>query len=748
MRKFFILFSFIFFTLFSTLFCEENALIFLKNHLGKDELKPVKEKLAAFQQNPPKTLAIVINSTSADLNETLDLAREIYALKAAKKVKLIVYIDQNALGPSALIPFLADELDGSLFIAWGDIPLSAENSMPTNILRNQAVSLISPDANRKEVLTLLAEAMSDPKLFVIDDNGWKLSSDEKDTAHTRISVLGQTLVVNQNQLRELRLINETMPLDAFVKLYEIKTEEEKRDIPEESLLEQNLKEHIKFRSEKYGITGANTIGRIAINDRNSAISQATWIYVKNALEYYKKNKPAFIILELNTPGGEVFAAETISDALKEIDTQHNIPVVAFINNWAMSAGAMLAYSCRFIAVAKDASMGAAEPIVESSQGTQTASEKINSALRADFASRAQFFGRNPYIAEAMVDKDILLVLRHGKVIKLNNESQIRTIGPDPDIIVSQKGKLLTLNAEQLMEFGVADIFLEPKQLEPITDDERKNHKWPFKKELLSEYPFFASIPDAVLDNYEMDWKTKFFVLLANPLVQSALFLGLMLGFYMEINNPGLTFPAGLAAACLFLIILSSFSQEIASWLEVIFVFTGIAIILVDLFVLPTFGLLGITGIILFVIGLFSLMLPGIGSISFEYDTSSFNAAGQAFLERLSWLLATMILGIFIMIFLGRYVMPKFGGFRRFVLQGHEQDASEGYVAGISASDLPKQGAQGKALTQLRPSGKVIVNDTIYDALSAGRFIDKDAPIIVSKIEGGVLIVNEKREEEF
>ena len=107
----------------------------------------------------------------------------------------------------------------------------------------------------------------------------------------------------------------------------------------------------------------------------------------------------------------MFAAQQISDALKELDTQYGIPVVAYINNWAISAGAMLAYSCRYIVVVKDASMGAAAPVIASETGEmKEASEKINSAMRADFAGgRARFFDRNPNIAEGMVDKDLILV---------------------------------------------------------------------------------------------------------------------------------------------------------------------------------------------------------------------------------------------------------------------------------------------------------------------------------------------------
>ena len=135
--------------------------------------------------------------------------------------------------------------------------------------------------------------------------------------------------------------------------------------------EPSFKEHIIIHT-----TGENTIGRIVVGDHSKEINQSTWLYVKKALDYYKKNKPLFVILELNTPGGEVFAAQNISDGLKELDTQFDIPVVAYIDNWAISAGAMLAYSCRYILVAKDGSMGAAEPVFNDGDGSlTTASEK-------------------------------------------------------------------------------------------------------------------------------------------------------------------------------------------------------------------------------------------------------------------------------------------------------------------------------------------------------------------------------------
>lgn len=504
-------------------------------------------------------------------------------------------------------------------------------------------------------------------------------------------------------------------------------------------LQEKLQQHIRYNAE-----APNIIGHIIIEDHSSQISQSTWLYVKKALDYYKDTRPIFIILELNTPGGEVFAAQKISDALKEMDIQLSIPVVVYINNWAISAGAMLAYSGRYITTVKDGSMGAAEPIIMSETGEhKTASEKENSAIRTDFASRAGFFDRNPYIAEAMVDKDVILVLRDGKIIKLDSESQIKADGANPDVIISPKGKLLTLSADQMYRYGVADMVLLPERLQPITDAEKESGKWPASKMLLFHQPFFKEIPNASIDSYQVDWKTRFFALLSTPAVASMLMLGIMVGFYMEFSTPGFGLPGTVAVTCLILVILSSFALEIANWLELILLCIGLAIILVDVFVLPTFGLLGVIGALFFFGGLIGMMVPGIGSVSYEFDTNTFNAAGDSVLERIGWLCASIVLSFIIMVLLARFMTPKMAAYSKLVLQGNEQS---GYIASDDPSLLPQPGSEGVAAATLRPAGKVIIEDKLYDAISSGGFIEKDSSIVVLRLDGSVIVVGKRVEQ--
>lgn len=724
------------------------TILSLKGYLSKDELKTASEQLNSIATDQP--LVIILNSTSGDLIQALDLTKKIYELKTEKHLPVVVYIQDNAVGPGAIFPFLADTLYTSNFISWGDIPFGNEKVFSSNVLRNRVTNLIDSKQPKGNLLRVLASGMVDPSIQIVEENNsWRISNDAEGSKLPTLSSKGETLIVNHNQMNELGIVKGILNDDQFKALYPIAQEVSPAAssfpvVPQMTVshkdFEEELKKHIVFNP-----AGPNTIGHILIEDHSVAITQATWLYVKSALDQYKETKPTFIILELNTPGGEVFAAQKISDALKDIDTQFNIPVVAYINNWAISAGAMLAYSCRFIVVAKDGSMGAAEPVYEGAEGKmETASEKVNSALRADFANRARFFDRNPLIAEAMVDKDLIIVLRYGKVVKLDNENQIRTDGTDPDVVISPKGKLLTLDAEQMMSLGVADLMLPPTKTPAITAEEVEIGSWPASKNAIFHQPFFDSIPNATISTYQMDWKMRFFTFLASPVVSSLLMLGLMLGFYLEATTPGFGLPGTLAVTCLFLIMLSSFSLEIANWLEVILLFTGLAVILVELFVLPTFGLLGFIGIVFFLMGLFGMMLPGASSVGFEYDTQTWNAAGTAFFERLAWLCGTLVLGFVLIAILARFVTPKLAGISRLVLKGNEQ---VGYTSVENLAELPKPGSRGEALTTLRPSGKIVIDNIQYDAMSSGPFIEKGHSIVVTGTDSATLIVAEEKDRE-
>ena len=191
---------------------DEPALMILRGHLSREEVQKREEQLASLKA---PLLIIEINSTSGELVPALDLAKKLYELKIEKGLQTVVYIEDNAVGPAAILPFLADKLYISLSVSWGDIPLGTAQALSTNILRNRVVSFISPANPQAALLSLLAAGMSDPSVQIVDDKGWKIASDEKDRSLPSLSSPGAPLVVNQNQLQQLKLVSGVMPLEKF-----------------------------------------------------------------------------------------------------------------------------------------------------------------------------------------------------------------------------------------------------------------------------------------------------------------------------------------------------------------------------------------------------------------------------------------------------------------------------------------------------------------------------------------------------
>ena len=439
--------------------------------------------------------------------------------------------------------------------------------------------------------------------------------------------------------------------------------------------------------------GAEKYGHLKL-EKEHPIDQSTLLYVKHALQKFEEEGVKLIVLDMDTPGGEVFSAMKISSLLRE----QKVPVIAYVNDWAISAGALLAYSCPQIVVNRGSIMGAAEPVLMGGSEPKPASEKTVSALRAEFASTAEVFHRNPYIAEAMVDKDILLVERKGKVMKAD---EVRR----GDRVISGEGKLLTLRGEELITLGVAD-------------------------EIVDGYLPQVSEMEAVTYSH---WKIYFYSFLTSPLVASLLMMAMMAGFYMEMSSPGFGWPGVIALSSLAVILLTNFTLYTADYLELIFLIIGAVLLMVEIFVIPGFGLVGILGLIFMVGGLFLLSIPfvNVGDL-LTFKINFFEK--EALMSRLSWLLLFFILSCATLALLAKLFSKKILKHSKLILNERLDHPQLSFQ--INAGEM------GKAYTNMRPSGKVMIGQEVYDGLSQGTFIEKGAAITVIRQEGEKVIVKE------
>jgi membrane-bound serine protease (ClpP class) len=449
---------------------------------------------------------------------------------------------------------------------------------------------------------------------------------------------------------------------------------------EKAPIDQRLGEMIHYEK-----AGGNLVGYLYIGP-DHPIDHSTYLQIKFALEEYKKRNVIFVLLRLNTPGGDAFSAMEIAELLRRFDRETHIPVVGLVYNWALSSGAMIAYSCRFIAITENALMGTAEPVIAGQDSkTEFAPKKMIPALRSEFANVAKFYCRNPLIAEAMVDRDIVLVKRKGQIIQLSDYREVQMLGADPDQVITTVGKRLILDAHRLVDLGVADLITPITATSSITIQQQVFGIWPADQSQLFNYPFFADIPDAQII-YFHNWIIDVLSFLTTPLVCALLMIGLLIGIYLGI------------------------------------------------YILAKARFLALIGFLLILLGIFVLLLPNFQSLQFSWNWRGWNLPAIEFMHQCVFYLSALLFALIIIAILARFVTPHL------VKKNRITPEKEGPP---ETKNLPLIGAEGEAFTSLHPGGKVLIHFHLYDALTDGTFIERGEKVIVIKIQGSAIVVTKK-----
>lgn len=398
---------------------------------------------------------------------------------------------------------------------------------------------------------------------------------------------------------------------------------------------------------------------------NGTIENGLAPYVARSLSEAEAAGARLVVLDIDTPGGRIDAAERIVDAVRRSPVQ----VVAYINPRAWSAGAMVALAADQIWVAPGGALGAATPVDGS--GTK-ASEKMVSAMRAEFRSLAEAAGRNPAIAEAMVDE---------------------ALGVEG---LATPGQLLSLTSNQALEVGFAE-----GQAASLDD-------------LIGE----LGLGGAQVRTLDATWAENLVRFLTNPLVAPMLLSLGMLGLIFEIKAGAFGLGGLLSLASLGLFFGSSFLLGLAGWEEIILLGVGLIALGVEAFVLPGFGVAGILGIAA-VSG--AMVMALLGSTPTGGDITMALAV-----------LGTALVITAAVFFTWLRRLPNSERWEGLLLRGSVH-RDEGYLSAPSRGELI--GKVGVALTDLRPSGTALVADERIDVVSEGEWVKAGAEVIVVRSEG-------------
>ncbi len=384
-----------------------------------------------------------------------------------------------------------------------------------------------------------------------------------------------------------------------------------------------------------------------------------------------------ILFRINTFGGRVDAATQIKDAIIGTD----LLTIAFINNRAISAGALIAISCDKIVMVPGSSIGAATVV---DQAGEKVGEKYQSYMRSEMRSTAERNGRRTDIAQGMVDERVVI---EGLV---------------------DSTQLVTLTSNESYKYGIADTLLE-------SIDEVLKH-------------FNLAGAESVIER--SNWAEDVVRFLNNPVISSILIMIGFFGLFAEIKSPGWGVPgtAGLLALTLFFG--SSYILQLASIVEILMFLVGLGLVLLEVFVIPGFGIAGISGILLIIASLFLALIGADPFIDMK-------AVSMAVIQ----LTVALVLSIILIIILAKF-LPRTTIFKKFVLSVEEKSEA-GFVSHTTSVDMV--GKKGKALTDLRPSGTAEIDGKRVDVVTDSEFIEKGSSLEVIEVEGIRVVVRELKD---
>ncbi len=476
-------------------------------------------------------------------------------------------------------------------------------------------------------------------------------------------------------------------------------------------------------------TGYLPAVKAAVIPCTDMIDDGLYKSIQRRTEIALNNGAQYLIYEIDTYGGDLFAAFDISNYfLHEVNPKAH--TVAFVTQKAISAGAMISVACKDIIMKENTTIGDCAPIQMGGKLEGVEREKVETVTRSAFVNAANANGYPEALLKAMVTIQIEVYkvknLQTGKYEffegdKLPKDPQVYDIN-DKEII-DRNTELLTLTASQAVDYGVARAQV---------------------KDLAGGLEFLARRDNVTfLPNIPVlttNWSEEMVRWLNSPTVMGILVMIALLGVYIEFNTPGAVLPAAVAGICFVIIIGSKYLTGMANWLEIAIFITGLLLLAVEVFILPGFGIAGVLGAFCILVGFLGMLVKNPPDkvpwpqTPFEWGQMNNNiiALGSA--------LAAFIV---ILPFLTKY-LPRIPIARKLMLAAPMQSAAapDSGVPMPSENPLVEIGQKGVTISQLRPSGIARFGQERINVVSRGEFIDVNKEIIVADIEGNNIVVKE------
>jgi len=450
----------------------------------------------------------------------------------------------------------------------------------------------------------------------------------------------------------------------------------------------------------------------------------------------------YLIYEIGTYGGFLDSADNISKyfILREgwPESGKKARTVAYITTEAISAGAMISVSCQDIIMRENTTIGDCAPIALGGKLEGVEREKTESFVRGTFERAAEANGYPKPLLKAMVTMQI-------EVYRVKNlESgeyeffETDDLPKDPNKYdlenqerVVKDNELLTLTASQAEKYKITRAVVKDRAGALAFLAERDGVTFTREPMVL-----------------ETSWSEEMIRWLYSPAVMGVLIMIALLGVYMELSTPGIGLPGLAAAICFAIIIGSKYLVGLANWVEVALFIAGLVLLMIEIFLLPGFGIAGTLGIICILFGLFGMFIKNPPD-SLPWPESPLDwriflngllglSLGFVGFAVLAWLLAKYLPKVQ---FLSGLILVPTAAKQARVVQVSMTFPPEIKSTAINVGDI------GEVTTILRPTGKARFGDAIVDVVATAEFLGKGTKVEIIEIHGNRVVVKKQTTDE-
>ncbi|MFT7618806.1 MAG: membrane-bound serine protease (ClpP class) [Planctomycetota bacterium] len=466
--------------------------------------------------------------------------------------------------------------------------------------------------------------------------------------------------------------------------------------------------------------------------KNRVVDETLYEQVAKAIEAQAPYENVALIFEIDSGGGRVDSARLIVDLIRSHRESEKLRIIAYVPVKAYSAAAWMAFACKGLIIASEATIGDIQPIIRDFRGYERAPEKIVTALTEEFRLSCQSNGlkvRYPRLfLEAMVDKDIEIVAVDNS--KLGTTDYLRADdwramrddqkdGLTPNFIGLPE-KALTTHGRELLDFGFT-VKLMDGSYEELIDILGAPGVDLQVEDVIQPRPFEFS-------KYIPSFSWEFLLLIA----------GIVL-LVLELKTPGLGIfgIGGILALVAFFLVRAGFSDA-ALWPLSLFL-VGIFLIIVEVVILPGLLAPGIAGLCLILYATWSAVahpgatdLPPFPDLGDPGDSASVRLWASSLVGGLCGGFAfTFILGKFL------HNLPILNKLVAVTSRSHVPTPAK-----VKSNNGIDQGTRGNAVTDLCPGGTAMIDGKRINVVTKGQFVDSGANIVVTGKSGNRIVVKE------